>query len=590
MWAAPDGGHGPPQPGLPKSLVPSSAPVIWAPSPFSPDDGAMPATAQWTKPSASSSVTSRAISTVPAGGAVHTSSGERSSPSHVKRASIGPPGAHGSCRENAGGNRPSSTASVEHRHLSSGTPGRLDVVGGRGRHGGPLVGRRRAQLAAVARVARRRRRRRRAITRDGAGQGRHPAERTRPRRRSDGGGIVEQVTDPAAGEQRSRLTLLTVHAHPDDEASKGAPTLARYHAEGVHTVLVCCTGGEEGDLQNPTLREPGQPFHGLTPEEEKAKVVAHAPGRAGRVGRDHRLRRGRDARLPRLGHARHRANEHPDSFHQADIDEATGRLVAVIRRTRPQVIITYGDDQQGYPHPDHLKVHDISVLAFDRAGDPDWYPELGEPFQPSKLYYSTWSRARMSAVHEALHRARRRVAVRREVARAAGPGPPHHDHASTSATSCGPARRRCGPTPRRSTRRRRGGSASTTTRWPRSTRGRTGSSPARWSAPIPSDDDRATTCSPASASRSSATPMTTRPVPGRRRQEGRAGRRARRRRRRGHRAARRGRGRRLRPDGRVHAGQVEGDRAPPGALFELLASRRGGRRAQPARSTSLSSL
>ena len=71
-----------------------------------------------------------------------------------------------------------------------------------------------------------------------------------------------------------RLCLLTVHAHPDDEASKGAPTLAMYHAEGVRTVLVCCTGGEEGDLQNPRLREPGQPFHGLTPEEEKAAVGA----------------------------------------------------------------------------------------------------------------------------------------------------------------------------------------------------------------------------------------------------------------------------------------------------------------------------
>ena len=65
-----------------------------------------------------------------------------------------------------------------------------------------------------------------------------------------------------------RLSLLTVHAHPDDEASKGAPTLARYHDEDVHTVLVCCTGGEEGDLQNPTLREPGQAFHELSPEEE----------------------------------------------------------------------------------------------------------------------------------------------------------------------------------------------------------------------------------------------------------------------------------------------------------------------------------
>ena len=88
-------------------------------------------------------------------------------------------------------------------------------------------------------------------------------------------------------------------------------------------------------------------------------------------------------------------NNHPDCFHQADIDEAIGRLVAIIRRTRPQVIITYGDDQAGYPHPDHLRVHDISVLAFERAGDPDWYPELGEPFTPSKLYYSVWSKARV---------------------------------------------------------------------------------------------------------------------------------------------------------------------------------------------------
>ena len=81
------------------------------------------------------------------------------------------------------------------------------------------------------------------------------------------------AVDPAADSLRlvtERLTLLTVHAHPDDEASKGAPTVARYAHEGVHTVLVCCTGGEEGDLQNPTLREEGQPFHGLTPEQEKA--------------------------------------------------------------------------------------------------------------------------------------------------------------------------------------------------------------------------------------------------------------------------------------------------------------------------------
>jgi mycothiol S-conjugate amidase len=201
-----------------------------------------------------------------------------------------------------------------------------------------------------------------------------------------------------------RLTLLTVHAHPDDEASKGAPTLARAHAEGIYTVLVCCTGGEEGDLQNPALREPGKPFHGLTPEEEKTKVAAMRAGELAEsarvIGFDEVVMLGyRDSGMPETP-----ANDHADSFHRADADEAAGRLVAVIRRTRPQVVITYGDDQQGYPHPDHLKVHDISVLAFDRAGDPDWYPDAGEPYQPLKLYYSTWSRARMFAIHQELLR------------------------------------------------------------------------------------------------------------------------------------------------------------------------------------------
>ena len=178
--------------------------------------------------------------------------------------------------------------------------------------------------------------------------------------------------------------------------------MAKYHAEGVTTVLVCCTGGEEGDLQNPGLREPGQVFHGLTPDEEKATLADLRPlelaESARIIGFDHVEMLGyRDSGMPESP-----TNEHPDSFHQADIDEATGRLVAVIRRLRPQVVLTYGDDQRGYPHPDHLRVHDISVLAFDRAGDPDWYQEMGEPFQPSKLYYTVWSRARMLAVHHAL--------------------------------------------------------------------------------------------------------------------------------------------------------------------------------------------
>src|SRR4029078_3790546 len=180
-----------------------------------------------------------------------------------------------------------------------------------------------------------------------------------------------------------RLCLLTVHAHPDDQASKGAPTMAMYKAEGVHTVLVCCTGGEEGDLQNPALREPGQPFHGLTPEEEKARLAELRPEEvapsAEIIGFDEVVMLGyRDSGMVDTD-----PNHHPESFNQAPIDEAVGRLVAVIRSQHADVIITYGDDQSGYPHPDHLKVHDISVLAFDRAGDPDWYPALGEAFTPT---------------------------------------------------------------------------------------------------------------------------------------------------------------------------------------------------------------
>nr|MBU6203093.1 PIG-L family deacetylase [Acidobacteriota bacterium] len=202
------------------------------------------------------------------------------------------------------------------------------------------------------------------------------------------------------------LSLLTVHAHPDDEASKGAPTLAKYSREGVHTVLVCCTGGEEGDVNNPALKEPGQPFHGLDEPAAKRLLASMRPLELAAsttvIGFSKVEMLGyRDSGMPESP-----ANSHPDCFHMADIDEATGRLVGLIRRHRPQVMITYGDDQRGYPHPDHLKVHDISVLAFDRAGDDEWYPDAGAAWQPLKLYYSVWSRARLTAVHEALLRLR----------------------------------------------------------------------------------------------------------------------------------------------------------------------------------------
>ena len=202
------------------------------------------------------------------------------------------------------------------------------------------------------------------------------------------------------------LCVLTVHAHPDDEASKGAPTMAMYAQQGVRTVLVCCTGGEEGDVNNPALKEPGQPFHGLDAAEEKALLARLRPAEldaaAKVIGFHHVEMLGyRDS-----GMADSPTNNNPSCFHMADMNEAVGKLVAVIRRERPQVLVTYNEDQRGYPHPDHLKVHDISVLAFDRAADDEWYPEAGEPWQPVKMYYSTWSRMRLTAIHEAQLRLR----------------------------------------------------------------------------------------------------------------------------------------------------------------------------------------
>ena len=233
---------------------------------------------------------------------------------------------------------------------------------------------------------------------------------------------------------------------PTTRRPRARPTLARYHAEGVRTVLVCCTGGEEGELHNPSLREPGQPFHGLTPEQEKADLAELRPLELAAVGRGHRLRRGGDARLPGLGHEGQPGQRRPDQL-------PPGRLRRGGRAgwwpssaaTRPQVLITYNDDQQGYPHPDHLRVHDISVPAFDRAGDPAWYPELGEPWQPLKLYYTVWSRRRLLAVHEALLRLRGSSPFDETWFERPGPGRPHHHPDRRRRLPVGPLGRAAGP-------------------------------------------------------------------------------------------------------------------------------------------------
>jgi mycothiol S-conjugate amidase len=94
------------------------------------------------------------------------------------------------------------------------------------------------------------------------------------------------------------------------------------------------------------------------------------------------------------------ANKNPDSFAMAPLDEAVGRLVEVIRRVRPQIMVTYPDEQTRYPHPDHLRVHEISAIAFDAAGDPEAYPDAGAPYAPAKMYFTVWSVGRMRAMHE----------------------------------------------------------------------------------------------------------------------------------------------------------------------------------------------
>ncbi|HEV7722220.1 MAG TPA: mycothiol conjugate amidase Mca [Iamia sp.] len=185
--------------------------------------------------------------------------------------------------------------------------------------------------------------------------------------------------------------LLSIHAHPDDESSKGAGTVHRYHEAGVRTVLVCCTGGEAGDILNPALDTPEvrDRIDEVRLEELAAAVAI--------IGYDETVLLGyRDSGMPDSPD-----NADPRCFARAPLDEAVERMVTIIRRERPQVVLTYGDDQSGYPHPDHLRVHDVSMAAVPAAADPDAYPEAGEPWQVAKVYWSVWSRKRLEATHAA---------------------------------------------------------------------------------------------------------------------------------------------------------------------------------------------
>ncbi|KGM18035.1 mycothiol conjugate amidase Mca [Corynebacterium auriscanis] len=169
--------------------------------------------------------------------------------------------------------------------------------------------------------------------------------------------------------------LLAIHAHPDDESSKGAATMARYIDEGHRVKVLTCTGGERGDILNPSM----EPVEDIVPvrKEEMAKA-------AGILGVEHEWLGYVDSGLPEGDPP----PPLPDGcFALEDTDEVTQRVVKVVRDFRPHVIITY-DENGGYPHPDHIKVHAVSMRAWEAAADPSYHPELGEPWEIKKLYYT----------------------------------------------------------------------------------------------------------------------------------------------------------------------------------------------------------
>lgn len=191
----------------------------------------------------------------------------------------------------------------------------------------------------------------------------------------------------------SGLRLMAIHAHPDDESSKGAATMARYAAEGNQVMVVTCTGGERGDILNPAMDKP-EILDNIfaVRQEEMAKAMEI-------LGTEHRWLGYEDSGLPQ-GDPLPPLPE--GCFALEDSDKVTQDLVKILREFRPHVIITY-DENGGYPHPDHLKVHEVSMLAWEKSGDAAYAPELGAPWEPLKLYYTHgFIRQRMEMFHDLL--------------------------------------------------------------------------------------------------------------------------------------------------------------------------------------------
>jgi len=192
-----------------------------------------------------------------------------------------------------------------------------------------------------------------------------------------------------------RLRLMAVHAHPDDESSKGAATMARYVREGAEVLVCTLTGGERGDVLNPAMDRP----------EVKAdlpRLRQEEMARAREIlGVSQRFMGFVDSGLPE-GDPKPPLPE--GCFALTPLAEAAGPLVRAVREFQPHVMLTY-DESGGYPHPDHVMCHQVSVAAFEAAADPDRYPDAGEPWQPLKLYYfASFNRGKFTALHEEMLR------------------------------------------------------------------------------------------------------------------------------------------------------------------------------------------
>jgi LmbE family N-acetylglucosaminyl deacetylase len=188
------------------------------------------------------------------------------------------------------------------------------------------------------------------------------------------------------------LSLMCVHAHPDDESSSTGGTLAKYSAENVLTTVILATKGEVGEIRDPNLNiAPWQTLGDIRSQNEiKLAMAVLKVSFVNFLGY-------RDS-----GMAGTEDNLHPNAFCNADLDEATRRLVLNVRKLRPQVLITYNENG-GYGHPDHVMCNRVTQAAFELAADPDFAWDDGEqPWQPKKLYYIAHSRERIEQARQAL--------------------------------------------------------------------------------------------------------------------------------------------------------------------------------------------